>query len=179
MKKQIVACIMILFLSTAAYAKEEMQPLCGWSFSRWLSDGFQNIMERMEQDFKKLKEEFSKIKLFGPKTTTWYDEKNKLYKVQIELPGYEKDDIEVSVDTTEEKKQILMIRAAKKFVEKDLEGKEITKESKTFKWSETLPADAKGHETTANYKDGILLLEIPVEVKEKTKVVTIKIKNSK
>lgn len=186
MRKKLLALATISLFSNPILAKDTPEHLApqatteikkSWSFSKWLSEGFQETMKRMETEFEKLKKEFAKIKLFGPQVKTWKDKDKKLYYIRVELPGYEKENISISLDTAKKKKkQILTITGFKKVIEKDPTGKKVEKEEEKFTWSETLPKGVRGKKADAELKDGVLEVKIPMEIKEEADKIEIKIR---
>ncbi|MBU1007503.1 Hsp20/alpha crystallin family protein [Candidatus Dependentiae bacterium] len=180
MEKKLLVITITILLSSPAYAgqpvsKEEKTP---WNFSAWLSEGFQKTMDRMEQEFEKLKQEFSKIKLFGPQVKTHEDKEKKQYNIEVKLSGYQKEKISIALDVPKgkEKQQIMTITASKEIIEKDPAGKKIETKEEKFEWSETLPKGANGQKATAQFKDGILLIQMPLEIKEQVETVTITVR---
>lgn len=86
------------------------------------------------------------------------------YVMDIELPGYEKEEIEVNLD-----KGYLIVKATKKITEEDKKTNFIRKErrygsvSRSFYVGENL----KEEDVNANYANGILTLTFPKEAPAK------------
>ena len=169
MKKRILILIALTLVVPSAQilhgGEPENSPHDQWSLSQWASEGVQNMIIKMERDFNKLKQEFSKISLFGPNITSGYDEKAKHYYVTVELPGYNETDISITVKITGKEKTLMI--EAKKQVKKDGES-----EQKAFKLSQTLPKEAVVNKAKKTYKNGILRIEFPLATK-KTKFIKI------
>jgi len=90
--------------------------------------------------------------------------------VKAELPGVEKDDLEVTLSDNS-----LTIRATTKHEEEKEEGEYHHKElsSGEFVRTLTLPAEVEGDKAQASFKNGVLELTLPK--KETTKRQTVKI----
>jgi len=110
-----------------------------------------------------------------PRTTTWnplvdiYD-KEKAVVIKAELPGVEKKDMSIDVSDT-----VLTLKGERSY---DGEVKEegychrertFGEFSRSFK----LPADIDPDKIKADYKDGILRIEIPKPEKHKPKHITV------
>ncbi|MFI9100981.1 Hsp20/alpha crystallin family protein [Streptomyces fildesensis] len=93
------------------------------------------------------------------------------YVVKAELPGIDPDqDVEISIDG-----DVLTIRAER--AEKP-EGKHHSEfRYGAFARSVRLPASARADETTADYKDGVLTVNVPV-AEPKTGARTIKVQRA-
>ena len=79
------------------------------------------------------------------------------FQVQVELPGMERDDIEVSLENN-----VLTINGERKFEEKE-NGKKFHKVEShygTFSRSVQLPENVDADSVDAHYKDGILHISI-------------------
>lgn len=90
------------------------------------------------------------------------DESN--YCVDLVAPGFKKEDFKVSIND-----DILTINAESK-EEKKEEGKEYSRReytSSSFTRSFKLPENTNDEQISANYKDGILKVNIPKSEKEK------------
>ena len=79
------------------------------------------------------------------------------FQVQVELPGMERDDIEVSLENS-----VLTVNGERKFEEKE-NGKKFHKVEShygTFSRSVQLPENVDADSVDAHYKDGILHISI-------------------
>ncbi len=98
--------------------------------------------------------------LWRPAMDALETEKN--FELSFSLPGFEKDDITVSV-----KNNVLTLRATKAEVKEDEGPKYLTREIAQGSYERTLelPENVNSDKISAEYKSGILTLSIP-----KTKV---------
>jgi len=97
------------------------------------------------------------------------DYDNKI-EVHAELPGINKDDLEVSISN-----HLLTIRASRK-EEKKEEGKYFRREITRGEFQRTvsLPHNVDSEQVNASFKDGILKVTIPKTEKSKRKAIEIK-----
>lgn len=100
-------------------------------------------------------------------------EKNDKYQIRIELPGIDKNKIEVYVDMST---HVLTIRGSRTC--KEEEEAEIChlRESALGPFSRRihLPPDVQADKVKATYKEGVLNLEIPKGTAQKAKKIEIK-----
>lgn len=95
------------------------------------------------------------------------------YVIKADLPGVEKEDIEVKLENN-----VLSIRGEKKTEKETGKGTKRHRTERfhgTFARSFTLPETVKADEVDASYKDGVLLLTIPKEEESKPKSIDIKV----
>lgn len=95
------------------------------------------------------------------------------YLVKLELPGVNKDDVGITVESN-----ILTIRGEKKF-EKDEKKDNFHRIERTygsFERSFTLPSTIRTDKIDAVYKDGILTVSLPKAEEAKPKQIEVKIK---
>ena len=90
--------------------------------------------------------------------------------VTAELPGINKENI--SIDVNED---VLTLKGERKYEKEEKEADYYKKERVTgsFSRSFVLPSGVSTEEIIAEYKDGILKIEIPEAKKEKAKQITI------
>ncbi len=90
--------------------------------------------------------------------------------VTAELPGINKEDISIDVND-----DVLTLKGERKYENEVKEADFYRKErvSGSFSRSFVLPAGVSTEEINAEYKDGILTLEIPEAKKEEVKQITI------
>ncbi len=140
-------------------------------------------MERVMRDMDRWMEGFfnegvpSLGRSFFPRWATFpaidmYEEKNH-FIIKVEVPGVEKDDINVTVADN-----ALLIRGETK--------KEETAKEQDYYYSEfryggfsrsiPLPAGVKTEEIKATFKNGVLRLEVPKQDEEKEKEIKIEVK---
>lgn len=93
------------------------------------------------------------------------------YVVTTELPGSKKEDI-----TVEMKDGVLTIRGEKRNEreEKKEQSRWIERSYGTFSRSFTLPSNAQGERIKAEFRDGILTIDVPKAEEAKPKVISIK-----
>jgi HSP20 family protein len=91
-------------------------------------------------------------------------------EVQVDLPGMEKDDIKVSVEDS-----ILTIKGERKAMkeEKDKNYHQIERTYGTFTRSFSLPTSVEGQKIKANYKNGVLKIDLPKAEAVKPKEIPI------
>ncbi|PLX80135.1 MAG: hypothetical protein C0615_01580 [Desulfuromonas sp.] len=89
--------------------------------------------------------------------------KDNVYHLQAELPGIDKDDLDISVD-----ENLLTIKGERKEVTEKEERDYMLKESRygSFVRKMTLPDGADTEKVEARYEDGILEITMPIVVKK-------------
>jgi len=100
-------------------------------------------------------------------------EENDAYVVKVELPGVNKDDVKITLESN-----ILTIRGEKK-VENEVKEKNYHRTERSygaFQRSFTLPTSVKSDEIDAVYKDGILTVALPKAEEAKPKQIEVKVK---
>jgi HSP20 family protein len=99
-------------------------------------------------------------------------ETDKGYDIQVAAPGYNKDDFDISVDNN-----MLTIKAE---IEEKQEDEKLSRKEfhyASFQRTFTLPDNVNDEKIEAQYKDGILHINVPVaSKKEVEQKKTIKIK---
>ena len=98
-------------------------------------------------------------------------EDNDRYVVTVELPGSKKEDI-----TVEMKDQVLTIRGEKRNEreEKKEHSHWIERSYGSFSRSFTLPSNAVGDRIKAEFREGVLTVEVPKAEEAKPKTISIK-----
>jgi HSP20 family protein len=94
------------------------------------------------------------------------------YIVEAELPGLTKDDVKISVESN-----ILTIRGEKKR-EQTKEGRNYHRTERaygSFMRSFTLPTSVKADKIEANYRNGILTINLPKVEEAKPKTIEVKV----
>ena len=94
------------------------------------------------------------------------------YVVEAELPGLTKDDVKISIDG-----DVLTIKGERK-QEQTKNGKNYHRTERTygsFMRSFTLPSSVKTDKIEANYKNGILTINLPKAEEAKPKAVEVKV----
>lgn len=92
--------------------------------------------------------------------------------IKAELPGVTKEDVSVEV-----KENILTLKGERKIEKEEAEGTYYRKERLygRFMRSFTLPMETDSEKIKANFRDGVLSLEIPKPEEKKPKQITINI----
>jgi HSP20 family protein len=141
----------------------------------WPSDlfGIQREMNRMFDTMFRFdtREEDTAFTAWTPAVDI--DEHDDEYIVKVELPGVNKDDVKITIESN-----ILTLRGEKK------QEKEIKKENYhrversygTFQRSFTLPTTVKSDKIDAIYKDGVLQIALPKAEEAKPKQIEVKVK---
>ena len=138
------------------------------------------------QDFENMLERYSKSGLsnIGKQLSTemsfadWspsvdIEEEEDKYVIKADLPGVEKEDIEVKLENG-----VLSIRGEKQTEKETGKGTKKHRTERfhgTFARSFTLPDAVKADKVDAAYKDGVLSLTIPKEEESKPKSIEIKV----
>ncbi len=100
-------------------------------------------------------------------------EEDNEYVVKIELPGVNKDDVKITLESN-----ILTIRGEKK-AEKETKEKNYHRMERSygsFQRSFTLPTTVKNDKIDAEYRDGILSITLPKAEEAKPKHIEVKVK---
>jgi HSP20 family protein len=100
-------------------------------------------------------------------------EGNDAYTVKVELPGVNKDDVKITLESN-----ILTIRGEKK-AESEVNEKNFHRTERSygsFQRSFTLPTSVKNDKIDAVYKDGILTVSLPKAEEAKPKQIEVKVK---
>jgi HSP20 family protein len=113
----------------------------------------------------------------GEDVSGWYpdvdiiEDKDNI-EVQVDLPGMEKDDIKVSVEDN-----ILTIKGERKALkeEKDKNYHQVERTYGTFTRSFSLPTTVDGSKIKANYKNGVLKIDLPKSEAVKPKEIPISV----
>ena len=132
----------------------------------------QNSIEQLEKDFKQLHDGFS---IAHPKIISNYDKKNNLYFIEIELPNYKENEIDIDVKFIDDQ-QLLTVTAQKKeeLKEQKKEKESFTSKQQMFQTTRILPSEIDIEKGEWSYKKGILRIEFPATNIEKIKCVKIK-----
>lgn len=107
----------------------------------------------------------------GPRTDVTLDAEK--VRVVAELPGVEEKDIEVRID------QNHLVLCGEKKTETEEKGRDWIRRERSFgKFQRTiaLPADVLGDKADAKFSKGVLTVEIPRKVDEKTRPRTVPVK---
>lgn len=106
---------------------------------------------------------------------TWYPvvdmfEENDSFVIKAELPGMDKRDISVDV-----KDRVLTLKGERKYENEVKEDNYYRRERSYGKFQRafTLPADIDPNEIKADFKDGLLKIEVPKPEEHKPKEITI------
>lgn len=110
-----------------------------------------------------------------PRTTTWNPlvdicDKEKAFVIKAELPGVEKKDISIDVSDS-----VLTLKGERSY-DREVKEERYCRRERTlgeFRRSFKLPADIDPDKIKADYKDGILRIEIPKPEEQKPKHITV------
>jgi HSP20 family protein len=100
-----------------------------------------------------------------------YEDKENVF-VKIELPGMKREEIDISLH-----EGMLTIAGERKTEKETKEGETYRSERSygRFHRTVTLPAEVKGDQVKANYKDGILTVQLPKAEEAKPKQIEVKV----
>ena len=90
--------------------------------------------------------------------------------IKAELPGVAKEDIKVDL-----KERVLTLKGSRSF-ENEVKDEKVYRRERaygTFQRAFSLPEDLDAETISADYKDGVLTIEIPKAAKEQPKQITI------
>lgn len=99
-------------------------------------------------------------------------EDEKEYLIKVELPEIKKEEVKISVQD-----DVLSISGERKY-EREEKGKKYHRVERaygSFLRSFTLPEDAEGAKVNAEYKDGVLKVNLPKSEKAKPKAIEVKV----
>jgi HSP20 family protein len=132
---------------------------------------FDDFFERRLSPFRGLRGWPMRGGAFSDPALDVYEEKNEIV-AKVELPGLEKDDVEVNVTD-----QALTIRGEKKKEEEIKEENYYRSERSYGSFSRTidLPKDLDVDKAKASFKNGLLEIRIPKSEAAKTKQTSIRI----
>ncbi|MDF0376559.1 Hsp20/alpha crystallin family protein [[Kitasatospora] papulosa] len=138
-------------------------PALGWGKSA--ATEFDELFERMNR--------FLEAAGAEPVTGAWspladMHETDNSYVVEAELPGIEREDIDVEISDRE-------LRISGEYKECEREGvlRHSTRRTGHFAFQALLPADVKADEVTASLSDGVLTVTVPKAQKAKAHHVEI------
>ena len=137
-----------------------------WSMQREINRLFDHFFEGGTQDDRTLG-----LSMWTPAVDI--AEHDSEYLVNIELPGVNKDDVKITLESN-----ILTIRGEKK-QEKDEKNdnyRRVERSYGSFQRSFTLPVMVKSDKIDASYKDGILSIVLPKAEEAKPKQIEVKVK---
>ena len=99
-------------------------------------------------------------------------EDDKQYTIKAELPGVKKEDIKVGVQD-----DVLTISGHRHYEkeEKDKKFHRVERAYGSFARSFTIPEDSDGQKVSAEFKDGILKVQLPKTAQVKPKQIEVKI----
>lgn len=130
-----------------------------------------DVFDRMLEDFFS-----SDTRFFGEPVTSLMplmniEETKDAYRISIEVPGMEKDDIDIEV-----KDNVLTISGEKKEEVKSEDSTFYRRERRFGKFSRSisLPNDINVDGIDAEYKNGVLMLTLPKTEEAKPKKITVK-----
>lgn len=140
----------------------------------WPSEltGFQREMNKLFDNFFRpgWQDEETSLSVWAPAVDI--AEHEDAYRVNVELPGVEKNDVSITLESN-----ILTIRGTKK-QEKEEKGREyhrVERSYGSFHRSFTLPTSVKADKIDAVFKDGILSVSLPKAEEAKPKQIEVKV----
>ncbi len=140
----------------------------------WPSEltGFQREMNRLFDNFLRpgWQDSDTALSVWSPAVDIAEHEDE--YRVNVELPGVEKNDVSITLESN-----ILTIRGTKK-QEKEEKGREYHRVERTygsFHRSFTLPTTVKADKINATFRDGILSVTLPKAEEAKPKQIEVKV----
>jgi len=101
------------------------------------------------------------------------DENDNRYSLEVELPGLTEKDVEVKVEGN------LLTLSSKKSEEKEEKNRDyVLKERRSYNFSRSfvLPENVEPDKITAEFKNGLLVIDVPKAEKAKPKLLEIKVK---
>ncbi len=131
-----------------------------------------DVFDRMLEDFFSMD-----TRLSEPVTSLMplmnIEETKDAYRITVELPGMEKDDIDIQI-----KDNVLTISGEKKEEHTEEEGTFYRRERRFGKFSRSvnLPSDIDVEKIDAEYKNGVLTLTLPKTEESKPKKISVKTK---
>lgn len=129
------------------------------SMIKWKKDELFPTFNTLWDDFFNNKEFFNRgLELGTTVPAVNVSEEAGIYRLEVAIPGYKKEDFNINVDDN-----VLTISSEMK-EEKEETNKKMTRKEfsyASFQRSFRLPDNAKSADIKAKYKDGILMLEIP------------------
>jgi len=146
-------------------------------------DNFFDDFRRLKNQFKKMIRDFNEFEHFESefennnlkqyrRANSHFNETEKEYIIEIEIPGIEKKDIKLEVTS-----KGIIIKAQKGNEKKEQQGNSYNYESSSMKFYKafTLPEDSDTKNLEASYKDGLLKIIIPKSLEsQKKKFIQIK-----
>ena len=144
-----------------------------------------NTIQNALSDFDRYFESFFGDTILSPSTRTFsrlpavdIRETEKSYVLDMELPGYDEKDIEIHIDGSSLSIASRQEEARDASDKKDSEGTWILRERRvnTFTRSFKLPENANPEEVTAEFKNGILSMEISKRAEAQKRAIRINVK---
>ncbi|MCU7551460.1 Hsp20/alpha crystallin family protein [Chitinophagaceae bacterium LB-8] len=141
------------------------------TFNRPQQKSFNNLIDDFFYGIPSLLQE-NTVKNFRPFVPVNITESETGYQLEVIAPGFNKEEFKIDLD-----KNLLTISAERKAEEGKDNVKNIRKEYefKTFKRTFTVNENIDTQKIGANFKNGVLTVELPkkVEVKEPVKQITV------
>jgi len=137
--------------------------------------GLQSEMNRLIENFfgrTEAGEGEASFPTWGPRVDI--HEMEEKYLFEVEIPGVDKADVKLSV-----KDDTLTIEGEKKYAHDDQEGCNCHRQERVFgkfRRAFTMPTAVEADKITANYKNGVLLVELPKKEAAKPKEISITVK---
>ncbi|MFB6090208.1 MAG: Hsp20/alpha crystallin family protein [Halobellus sp.] len=119
---------------------------------------FDDLFARMSRQFEEMSSQLDGPRSFGREMAIDLREEPEAFVAVVDLPGYEKDDIDVAIDGL-----LLTIEAAREADEGDESDHYVHRErrSQSVHRSIRLPAEVHADDAAAAYNNGVLTVTLP------------------
>ncbi|MFA1609920.1 Hsp20/alpha crystallin family protein [Halobellus rubicundus] len=119
---------------------------------------FDDLFARMSRQFEEMSSQLDGPRSFGREMAIDLREEPEAFVAVVDLPGYEKDDIEITVDD-----RMLTIEAAREADEADERDHYVHRErrSQSAHRSIRLPGEVRPDGASAGYNNGVLTVSLP------------------
>jgi len=119
---------------------------------------FEDLFARMSRQLEEMSSQFDGSRSVGREMAIDLREEPEAFVAIVDLPGYEKDDIDISVDD-----RLLTIEAAREADEADESDDYVHRErrSQSAHRSIRLPAGVRADDASATYNNGVLTVTLP------------------
>lgn len=127
--------------------------------------GLRNELDRLFEDF--LERPGSEARRLTPPTDLW--ETEDAFVVEMEAPGFERDDFDVAIDRST--LTVTGVRDIDAAEDQDFHLRE--RAAGRFRRSFSLPASVRTQDVTARYENGVLRIDLPKAEKARTKKIEV------
>ena len=121
------------------------------------------VFDRMSRQFEELTRQFDGTQTFRQNTAVDLRDDPEAFVVAIDLPGFEKSDIEVAVADRDLRVDAERELARDTSEDESADGRYVRQERRTdsIHRSIRLPGDVRGDDATATYNNGVLTVTLP------------------